>query len=327
MPRIRKWIVPALGCGAAATAAWALAACGSSIPTPTVTSQSTPTQTTPLPGAGKPTVTIGDKNYTEQFILGELYYEALKAKGFSVQLNRNIGPTEVTLQDLQTGRLGMYPEYLNTWNSSIAGIQRQFASTTAAYNAGQRYALAHGLELLDPTPFSDTWAIGVTDAYAMQNGLRTIGDLQKVAPMLTFGASPQFQQAPGELPALEQAYGFQPAAFKPLEIGQQYQALDRDTVQAAAVMTTDGQLTSGDYMLLKDPLNVFGIGNVVPVVPTQVADAEGPVFVSTINKVSALLTMSAIRALNAAVDVAGQDPGTVARQFLADHGLVPPQST
>ena len=285
-------------------------------------SSSRSAQTTVLPGTGRPQVTIGDKNFTEQFVLGELYYEALKAQGFQVLLNRNIGPTEVTMQALQSGRLGMYPEYIDTWNSAIAGDQRTFRSLRSAYEAGQEYALTHGLQLLNPTPFSDTDAIGVGIDYAVQNGLSTVRDLRKVAPTLTLGAPPQFQQEQSGLPALEQVYGFVPAGFKALEIGEQYQALDQNIVQAADVNTTDGQLTTGNYVLLKDPLKVLGWGNVVPVVSSRVLDAEGPAFAATINRVSALLSLQVIRQLNAAVDLSGEDPAAVAQQFLVAHGLV-----
>jgi osmoprotectant transport system substrate-binding protein len=89
------------------------------------------------------------------------------------------------------------------------------------------------------------------------------------------------------------------------------------------VNTTDGQLTTGNYVLLKDPLKVLGWGNVVPVVSAQVLQAEGPAFAATINRVSGLLTLQAIRQLNAAVDLSGEDPVAVARQFLAAHGLAP----
>jgi osmoprotectant transport system substrate-binding protein len=300
------------GCGAGSTAA---------------TSNSDTTTTTPvLPGAGRPEVTIGDKNYTEQFLLGELYYQALQAQGFSVQLNRNIGPTEVTLQALQSNQLGLYPEYLSTWDSSVAGYQRTFKTRREAYRAGQRYAVAHGMKLLDPTPFSDTDAIGTTVSYAQHNHLRTIGDLWKVAPTLTLGVPPQFEENPLGLPALEQAYGFIPTTVKALEIGGQYQALDQDSVQAADVSTTDGELTTGNYTLLGDPKGVLGVGNVVPVVSTHVLDAEGPAFAATINEVSSLLTLGVMRELNAAVDVSGQDPAVVAKRFLVDHGLVPATS-
>ncbi|MBV8429823.1 MAG: hypothetical protein JO244_01585, partial [Solirubrobacterales bacterium] len=104
-------------------------------PPPTTSSTQVPTT---LPGQGKPTVTIGDKNYTEEFNLGELYYEALQAQGFPVQINQNIGATSVTLQALASGQLGMYPEYLNVWDSQVAGLTRQFRTRHAAYVAGNR---------------------------------------------------------------------------------------------------------------------------------------------------------------------------------------------
>jgi osmoprotectant transport system substrate-binding protein len=335
------WIAVALTCGLTALG---LGACGTgsrpaataaatSTTTPavstttattTVTTTATTTTTVTLPGAGKPPVTIGDENLPEQFVLGQLYYQALKAQGFPVTLNPNIGPTQVIMQALATGQLAMYPEYLGTWNTQVAGIRRQFKTRGAAYLAGQRYATAHDLALLNPTPFSDTNAIAVTFDYAVQNELQSIPDLIKVSNQLTLGGPPQFQQSSSGLPALQATYGIVPGAFKPLELGTQYQALDQGTVQAAVVSTTDPQLLTGGYPLLHDPQDMFGWGNVVPVASARALDAEGPVFAATINRVSALLTLPAIRELNAEVVIGGQDPATVAQQFLQDQGILPP---
>jgi osmoprotectant transport system substrate-binding protein len=284
----------------------------------------TTTATVPLPGAGKPAVTIGDKNFTEQFVLGELYYQALSAEGFSVSLNRNIGPTEVRVRALESGRLALYPEYLGIWNSAVAGYKRTFHTLKAAYGLGQRYARAHGLKLLTPTPFSDTAGIGVTALYSISNDVKTVADLGRYTSSLTLGGPPQFKNDPSGLPAVGQIYGVTPYAFKPLEVGAQYQALDQGYVQAAAVNTTDGQLASAGYTLLADPLGVFGVGQVVPVVSEKVIAAEGPAFAATIDAVSALLTTRVMRRLNAAVDVQHKDPHTVAKQFLQEHGLLPP---
>jgi glycine betaine/choline ABC-type transport system substrate-binding protein len=292
--------------------------------TATTTATTTTTATVTLPGVGKPPVTIGDENLPEQFLLGQLYYQALKAEGFAVTLNQNIGPPQVVMQALATGQLAMYPEYLNTWDQDVAGIQRPFRTRSAAYLAGQRYALAHGLALLNPTPFSHTNAIGVSFFYAVENGVQSIPDLLKVAPELTLGGPPQFQQSATGLPAVEDAYSLIPGSFKPLEIGAQYQALDQGTVQAAVVDTTDPQLLSGSYPLLRDPENVFGWGNVVPVASVRALDAEGPLFRAIIDRVSALLTLDAIRELNAQVVLYNQDPATVAKQFLQDQGILPP---
>ncbi len=319
MPRSRR--IALIAYAAIVTVA-ALSGCGGSQSASTVSADRA-SEGRPLPGTGKPPVTIGDKNFTEQFLLGELYDEALTSKGYAVTLNRDIGPTEVTMQALYSGRLSMYPEYLDTWDSSIAGINHQFRSRRATYLAARAYALAHGLELLEPTPFSDTGAIAVTVGYGSLHGLRTIGDLRKVAPSLTLGAPPQFQQSATGMPALEQIYGFVPAAFKPLAIGGQYTALDQGAVQAADVSTTDGELASGNYALLRDPHNVFGWGEAVPVVPQHVLQAEGPAFAATIDRVTALLSTPVMRQLNAAVDVYHQDPAVVAKHFLQAHGLVP----
>ena len=298
----------------------------SSTPTTATTSTTSTTSsvtTAALPGTGKPTVTIGDKNYTEQFVLGELYSQALQAQGFTVQLNQNIGPTDVTVRALQSGLLGMYPEYLNVFNSSIARYKRSFHTQGGAYRAAERYALAHGLELLTATPFSDTDAIGVTVGYARANHLRSLTDLPRVASLMTLGGPPLSEQTPPGLAAVEDAYGFTPEAFTPLAVGAQYAALNNGSVQAAEVQTTDGQLADGDYRVLSDPQKVFGWGNVVPVVSARALSAEGPAFAETIDKISAALTTRVIRDLNQAVDISGQSPATVAHQFLVTHGLIP----
>ncbi len=280
-----------------------------------------------LPGTGKPLVTIGDKNFTEQFVLGELYYLALRNDGFSVQLNQNIGTLDVTMQQLRTGALAMYPEYIDTWDSDVAHDSGPFDSSAEAYQVGQAYAKAHGMQLLNPSPFSDTGAIAVTFNYAVQHSLTTIHDLRSVNHGVKLGGPPQFQEdrtglpwLPG-LPSLESAYGFHTSSYNSLEVGGQYQALDSGQVQAAQVFSTDAQLSTGDYTLLGDPLHAFGWGNVVPVVTAHAMAIEGPAFASTINQVTALLTTDVIRELNAEVDLQGQNAATVASQFLAENGL------
>jgi osmoprotectant transport system substrate-binding protein len=334
-----------LGLGAAcALAALAVSACGSgsrsgtaaagagvgppsapsvSTTTVTTTATTTTTATVTLPGVGKPPVTIGDENLPEQFLLGQLYYQALKAQGFQVTLNQNIGPTQVVQQALAIGQLAMYPEYLDTWDHDVAGLQDQFRTRTAAYAAGVRYAVRHGLTLLDPTPFSDTSAIAVSFDYAVENQVQSIPDLNRVSSQLTIGGSPQFQQSSTGLPLLEATYGVVPAGFTPLEVGAQYQALDQGTIQAAVVNTTDPQLLTGSYPLLHDPVDVFGWGNIVPVVSDHALAAEGPVFAATINRVSALLSLDAMRELNAQVVLYNEDPATVAQQFLEAEGILP----
>ena len=339
--RVSHRLTRALHCALTIALALAVVGCSSSSPTQsagaasatsttslptTATGTTSGTSTSTLPGTGKPTVTIGDKNYTEQFLLGDLYREALQAQGYSVELNQNIGPTSVTLQAMSSGSLDMYPEYLNIFDTSVAQVTHSFRSQSDAYNAAERYARTHNMQLLVPTPFSDTPGIGVTVGYAQANRLRSLRDLVKVAPSLTIGGPPQFEQIHPGLSDLERVYGFTPAAFKDLAFGDQYTALNAGAVQAADVNTTDGQLATGNYRVLSDPSDVLGWGNVVPVLATRALTREGPVFADTINRISALLTTTVMRELNQAVDIAGQDPAVVAKEFLETHGLIPPSS-
>jgi osmoprotectant transport system substrate-binding protein len=301
--------------------------------TPTTTTSTTTigteteTTTVSLPGAGKPVITVGDKNYTEQFVLGQLYVQALQAQGYTVNVDQNIGPPAVTVQGLKSGSLSMYPEYLDTFNTAIAGYRHGFRTELDAYQAAQHYAFAHDLEVLAPTPFSDTEGIAVTDAYAAANHLRSIDDLRRVATALTFGGPPGFQQGTPGLPLITESYGVTPAAFKPLAVGDQYAELNANVVQAADVKSTDGPLASGDYVLLWDPRRIFGWGNVVPVISNRALLSEGPAFTLTIQRVDDELTTAVIRRLNQAVDISQQDPASVAKQFLQTHGLLTPSPT
>ncbi len=308
---------------AAAALAVVAAGCGGAAgqTNPTAGSSTQTTTTTTLPGNGRPPVTIGDKNTPEQFVLGELYYQALAARGFSVSINRNIGPTSVIIHALRQGSLGLYPEYIDVWNQSVAGVTRSFKTARAAYAAGQSYARRQGFELLKPTPFGDTTALAVTDYYAGLHGLRTVADMGPMSSSLTVGGLPQFKST--QLAALERVYNLPPPTFKVLPVGGQYDALNTDAVQAAAVNTTDGSLATGDYRVLADPSHVLGWGNVVPVVTQKVLSAQGPAFAATVNAVSALLTLQTMRQLNELVDQ-HVDPATVASQFLETHGLIPP---
>jgi osmoprotectant transport system substrate-binding protein len=290
-----------------------LTACGSS----------SPSFNTSLPGFNRPAVTIGDKNYTEEFLLGQMYYQALTAQGYRVTLDPNIGQTEVTFHALVNGRLAMYPESVNTWNSLIAQYHTSFPSAASADRAAAAWARSHGITLLRPTPFNDTNALAVTTAYARAHGLSTLGDLRKVAAQMTLGAPPQFQDSSTGLPAIEHAYGFTPRAVTGIDIGTQAQELSKNVVQSAWITTTDGALAGSGLTMLRDPLDTLGWGNVVPVVTDKVLAEEGPAFARTINRVTRLLSLRVIRRLNAEVDVGQQTPQAVARAFLLRHGLVP----
>jgi osmoprotectant transport system substrate-binding protein len=274
------------------------------------------------PGKGKPGVTIGSKDFTEQFILGQLYTQALKDKGYTVTFKQNIGSTEVIDKALTSDKVDMYPEYTGTILSVVAQQTKRPTSAQGAYQAAKKFQEGRGFTLLEPTPFFNSDAMGVTKQYAEQNGLKSIADIKKLGGKFTWGAPPESRNRFEGLKGLQEVYGLTAMKFKPLQIGLQYKALDSGDIQGGDVFTTDGQLSGGKYVVLADPKKVFGFQNVAPVVKSSVLEEQGPEFAKTINDVSAKLTIEAMRSMNAAVDIDKKDPASVAESFLRANKLI-----
>jgi osmoprotectant transport system substrate-binding protein len=273
------------------------------------------------PGEGKPPVTLGDKNFTEQYILGELYAQALRAKGYTVDVKGNIGSSEITDKALTSGKIDMYPEYTGVIVTELAKISDQPKSADETYQQAKDWENKRGYALLDKTPFFDADGLAVRPEYAEKYGLKTVGDLKKVDHFV-YGGPPENKTRYQGVVGMKKAYGLDNFSFKPLSIGLQYNALKNDKIDVAAVFTTDGQLKGGTYTVLDDTKGIFGYQNVAPVVNQKVLDAQGPEFAETLNAVSALLTNDAMQTMNAAVDLDKQKPADVAKQFLEANGLV-----
>ena len=323
---MRSLAKPALAGVVALLAAVVLAACGSSSSSSSASgasgaSSSSGASGSSQPGKGKPPVVLGDKNFTEEYILGDLYQQALKAKGYSVTLKPNIGSSELTDKALTSGQIQMYPEYTGVILSVIKGQSKVPVSAAATYAAAKSYEAGRGYTLLNPTPFQDRDVTATLKAFAQKHGLTSMEDLKKLSSF-TNGGPPENKTRYEGLVGMHQAYHLNNVHFVPLSIGLQYQALDTGKVDSANVFTTDGQLSSGKYALLTDPKHIYGFQQVAPVVSTKVLQQEGPAFAQTLNAVDAKLTNTVMQKLNAAVVLDKVDAATVAKKFLQANGLM-----
>lgn len=277
------------------------------------------------PGAGKPPVAIGTKDFPEEFVLGQLYTQALQAKGFTVNLTPNIGGSEVIDKAFQANQIQMYPEYLGEIATSIAGQPKAPPTAMQTYQVVQQFEQTQrGATLFQQTPFQDTDVLIVKPQFAQQHQLQAIPDLNRVGPGgqgVTVAAQPPFRTRYNGLVGMQQAYGLTNVQFLGLQAGTTYQALDANQANVADAFSTDAQLLSGNYVQLADPQNIFGSQYVAPVVKQAVAQQQGPAFEQTCNWVSSLLTTRAIQAMNQQVQANGADPAVVARQFLDANGL------
>jgi len=271
-----------------------------------------------------PTVILGTKDFTEEFVLGQLYKQALEAKGIKVTYKENIGSTEVIQTALRSGKINAYPEYVGEIVQTAYHKTTGLPKTAHGWWALAKSFLAKdGYTLSNATPFFDVDAIAVRKADAQKYNLKTLYDLKKLqdsgkAGKLSIGARPEFKNREEGFKGMQDVYGLTKLKYVSIATGLTYQALDQKKVFCINVFSTDAAISSGKYTVLTDPKLIFGVQNVAVIVKKDIATSA---VLSVLNAVSAKLTTPAILAMNKATQINKQSPAKVAGAFLKANGL------
>ncbi len=269
--------------------------------------------------AAQPTVVIGTKDFTEQFVLGQLYKQALEAKGFKVAYHENIGSSEIIDGALTGGKINFYPEYTGVVVLDLA--HKSFPKTAeATYGLAKSFEESRGFTLLDQTPFTDVDTFTVLKTTAKKYGLKTISDVKKV-PNASYGGYPQCRTRITCLLGLKNIYGLKNIRFVALGTIPVSTLIDQGKITGGDIFSTEPALASGKYVSLVDTKHIFGFQNVAPIVSKKLVAQLGPKFTATVNAVSAKLTAAAMIAMNKAVGVDKKTPAAVASAFLKANGL------
>jgi len=269
-------------------------------------------------------ITVGSKNFTEEYILGNIYAQALKAAGYDVSTNLNLGSEVIAYKALQDGQVSGYPEYTSTLLQSIFGKTKVPADAQAAYAEAQQELQPKGETAFEPTPFADANALGTLKTTADDLGLTTISDLQGKSQNLTLYGSPECRERIDCLVGLQDVYGLQFKSFNPVDIGLRYTVLDKGQADLSIVFTSDAQLSVNPdkYVLLQDDKGIFPAGNPIWVTDQSTVQKAGPDYQATIQKVQGDLTLPVMQELNARVDIDKQEPAAVATEYLKESGYI-----
>jgi osmoprotectant transport system substrate-binding protein len=131
----------------------------------------------PKASGAAPTITLGTKNFGEEYILGQLYGQALQAKGFKVDYKGSFGSSELADQAITSGKMDFYPEYTGVVALDLAKVKNAPKSANATYVAAKKYEDGRGLTMLNPTPFADTDTFTMLASNAQKYDLKTMSDL------------------------------------------------------------------------------------------------------------------------------------------------------
>jgi osmoprotectant transport system substrate-binding protein len=277
-------------------------------------------------GEGGSTITIGSKNFTEQYILGELYAQALEANGFTVEKRLNLGSEQIADRALQGGEIDMYPEYTGTaLVATLKDSEPAPDTPEATYErARELYSQRDPADtMLTPADFNNSYGIVVNRDTAEEMNLQTLDDLAEASPELRFASYSEFQNRDDGYPNLKEnypAFDFEDTIIVN-DLNLRYRGLAEDQADVGIGYLTDGQIASQDLAVMEDEKSIWPFYYPAPVVRSEVLE-ENPEMEQVLNDVSASLDLETMQQLNSAVDIEQQEPEEVARQHLEEAGLL-----
>jgi osmoprotectant transport system substrate-binding protein len=306
---------PLLALAAATAAALTLAACGGG------GGSGGPLDNGPAGGSAAPadTISVGSANFTESSLLGEIYAQALEAKGIKVQRHLNLGSRETYYPALKDGSLDLVPDYTGTLLQYLDPKAPQTAADEV-YAALQK-TVQTPLTVLDKSAAEDKDAVVVTKEVAQRYNATSIADLAPHCGDLVFGGPPEFQKRPDGIPGIQKTYNCSFKSYLSLDAGGPLTiaAVKGNQVQAADLFTTNPQIAADNLVALTDPKNNFAAQNVVPVINSAKATDQVK---QILNGVSAKLTTQSLIDLNGKLDAPDKpDQSTVAKAWLSQNGL------
>jgi len=271
--------------------------------------------------------TVGSKEFTEQLILGQITIQVLEDAGADVSDETGLVGSDTVRGALTGGEIDMYWEYTGTGWINHLGNTDPVVGAEEQYDAVAEADLEeNGITWLEPAPFDNTYANAAATETAEDLGVTSLSDLAALEESdpdaVTLCAAAEFLARDDGLPGLEEAYGFSFGdEVSELELGLVYTSIDEaDPCNFGEVFATDGRIAALDLTVLEDDEQFFAsylpslnVGEGVEGID-QLEALFGPV--------AAALDTETMQALNAQVDVDGDQPEDVAREFLEQNGLI-----
>jgi osmoprotectant transport system permease protein len=271
------------------------------------------------------TLVVGSKNFTEQFVLGELLAQTIEREGVAVQRRLNLGGTLICDRALRSGDIDVYVEYTGTALTAIFHQPIHTDSARVFEDVRELYA-SSGRTLLPPLGFNNTFAILVRGADARSRGLRTIADAAREAPRWRAGFGYEFVERPDGFSGLARTYGLR-FARPPMvmDLTLSYRALAARQVDLIAGDATAGLIPALDLVQLEDTLHYFPPYDAAPVARAETL-LRYPAVRLALARLAGTISATDMRAMNYAADVEHRDVSAIVRAFL-DRTLAPVKGT
>jgi len=276
--------------------------------------------------AVKPTVKVGSAGFYEAAVVGEMYAQALEAKGYTVERKLEIGERPAVHSALTAGEVNLIPEYLGGLAGQGLGIKDLSPDPQTAVDNMQSALTAKGWVVLNFSPGTDADGFAVRQETADQYHLKTMTDVAAVADKLVWGLAEGCPDNPVCGPGLKTTYGIDISKVQvetlPACSSDIATSLNDSAIDVAQVCTTQPEIASMNLVLLEDDKHLQPAQNMVPLLTKELADAGGADLAATLNAITAKLTTEALTQLGASINLNHEEIPDVAKKFLKDNGLL-----
>jgi osmoprotectant transport system substrate-binding protein len=273
----------------------------------------------PSPSAPRPLIKVASFDFSENRVLAEVYAGALRQSGYPVQLTQGLGAREIVQPALEQGAVDLVVEYSGTLLRFLTADV--VPEDPRAVHAALRAKLsARGVVVGEFGKAEDQNGFAITAERARSTGLRKLSDLVPSSRSLVFGGPPECPERPYCLKGLQERYGLQFRAFRPMPSRSvTAEALKSGEIDVGLLETTDARLDGGRFVLLADDRNLQPPENIVPIVRRQTVDAHGDGMMRVINGVTRQLTTPGLIRLNRRTEIDGITPAEVAAEWLRER--------
>lgn len=272
-------------------------------------------------------VTVGSKEFTEQRIVGQMAIAALEAAGAQVTDQTGLTGTETVRTALENGEVDLYWEYTGTGWITILQNDEMLEGAEAYYTQVSEADAENGIIWLEPSEVNNTYAFFINPA-AVDLDVASISDLATVAEenpeQVTLCAATEFITRPDGLPGVTEAYGFEFSEVVEADLSLAIQAaIEGEQCTVGEIFQTDPQILAQELTVLEDDQGFFPVYNLAMTIREDAYTEHQEAYDTLFGEITALLNNDTMTELNGQVELEGSDPQDVARDFLAENGIIP----
>ncbi len=280
-------------------------------------------------------ITVGSKNFTEQYVLSEILIQALSARGADVVDLTDTGDTPTTRAALLAGDIDTYWEYNSTgWVEHLGNSDPADDGEELTDDVAEADRSANNIEWIGRSTFNDTYGFAMSPSVAEDNRATRFSvdkfDLEAMADYLDdtddaiVCVEPEFPDRDDGLVLFETDTGFTIPEDRLVvfdDAAEVYDSVADGTCDFGEVFTTDGRIDALGLDLVVDP-GVFYVYNVSLNIPTDLYEQAPDAFDDLVDDILGPMSQTRITELNRRVSD-GEPLSEVAADYLATFGINP----